>query len=97
MMNQYFEFKYQIIMVIICVCAFIMICLFLTAIIWKISLLIRKILIDIFMKRQGYVLVSYRGINVWFYKDEWVVPQMLLYNKSFKDIKTEYTKSIYNK
>lgn len=96
-MNQYFEFKYQIIMAIICVCAFIMICLFLTAVIWQVSLLIRKILINIFMKRQGYVLVSYRGINVWFYKDEWVTAQRLLYNKSFKDIKTEYTKSIYNK
>nr|DAT91254.1 MAG TPA: hypothetical protein [Caudoviricetes sp.] len=86
-----------IIIVIIIICVFIMICLFLTAVIWQVSLLIRKILIDIFMKRQGYVLVSYRGINVWFYKDEWVTAQRLLYNKSFKDIKTEYTKSIYNK
>lgn len=93
-MDKYFEFKYYSEMAVLWVSAFIIILLFIGVVVWQIFLLIKKIVIDAFMKKQGYILKSRYNQNVWVDGNTYLEFQKVLYNRSFQDIKVKYEKKV---
>ena len=93
-MDKYFEFKYYSKMAVLWVSAFIIVLLFLGVVIWWIFLLIKKIVIDAFMKKQGYILKSRYNQNVWVDGNTYLGFQKALYKRSFQDIKEKKEKKV---